>query len=172
MGFAGQAKGLSQSLSLKGRALKYLAAREHSRAELERKLAPHAQDTPEASAEQQIAQALDALEAKGFLSETRVAEQVLASKAPKFGNRAIAQTLRSKGLDAVLVGQTLAQAKGSELARAREVWRKKFGADEPLASLAPGDRAKVRAKQMRFLAARGFSAEVVRKACVPDADDA
>jgi regulatory protein len=151
------------ALSLKGRALKYLAAREHSRAELERKLAPHAQDTPEATAAQQIAAALDALEAKGFLSEARVAEQVLASKAPKFGSRVIAQTLRSKGLDAALVGQALAQAKGSERERAQAVWHKKFGSAPPIHTLPPEGRAKARAQQMRFLAARGFDAEVVRQ---------
>jgi regulatory protein len=158
---------LSQNLSLKGRALKYLAAREHSRAELERKLAPHAQDTPEASAAQQIAAALDALQAKGFLSEARVAEQVLASKSPKFGSRVIAQTLRNKGLDSALVDQTLAQAQDTELARATQVWRKKFGSDTPNHDLPPAERAlaaaKERSRQMRFLAARGFSAEVVRR---------
>lgn len=151
------------ALSLKGRALKHLAAREHSRAELEKKLAPHASDTPEASAAQQIAAALDELEAKGFLSETRVAEQVLASKAPRFGNRAIAHTLRSKGLDDALVGATLAQAKATELARAQAVWRKKFGVQPNAADTSPLERAKERAKHMRFLAQRGFSADVVRQ---------
>ncbi len=151
------------ALSLKGRALKYLAAREHSRAELERKLAPHAQDTPEASAAQQIAAALDALQTKGLLSEARVAEQVLASKSPKFGSRVIAQTLRNKGLSASLVGQTVAQARGSERERAQAVWQKKFGSAPPIHTLPAPDRAKARAQQMRFLAARGFDADVVRQ---------
>ena len=43
------------TLSVKGRALRCLAQREHSRAELERKLARHVEDTPEASAAAQIA---------------------------------------------------------------------------------------------------------------------
>ena len=59
--------------SVKGRALRYLAQREHSRAELERKLARHVEDAPEASAAAQIAAALDELTAHGLLSEARVA---------------------------------------------------------------------------------------------------
>jgi regulatory protein len=46
--------------------------------------------------------------------------------------------------------------------RAREVWRKKIG--EP-----PAD-AQGRAKQMRFLASRGFGGETLRRV-VQDADD-
>ena len=66
-------------LSLKGRALKLLAGREYSRFELERKLARHVEDSPAASAQSQIAAALDDLAAKGLLSEARVAESVLVS---------------------------------------------------------------------------------------------
>ncbi|HSQ72982.1 MAG TPA: recombination regulator RecX, partial [Rubrivivax sp.] len=62
------------SLSVKGRALSYLARREHSRAELERKLARHVEDTAEASAAARIAQALDELTAHGLLSDARTAE--------------------------------------------------------------------------------------------------
>ncbi|MFT4192961.1 MAG: recombination regulator RecX, partial [Comamonas sp.] len=53
--------------SIKGRALRYLAAREHSRLELARKLAPYEQEPGEIEA------ALDALQAKGYISEERVA---------------------------------------------------------------------------------------------------
>ena len=67
--------------SLKGRALRYLAAREHSRAELLRKLAPHAQERSE------IEQVLDDLQAKGFISEERVAASVLRQRAARLGDR-------------------------------------------------------------------------------------
>ena len=67
------------TLSLKGRALKYLAAREHSRVELTRKLAPHA-ESPE-----QVAQVLDELEQKGWLSAQRFADSMLHSKAARYG---------------------------------------------------------------------------------------
>ncbi len=66
-------------LSLKGRALKYLAAREHSRVELTRKLAPHA-ESPE-----QVDGVLDELEAKGLLSAQRFADSMLHRKAARYG---------------------------------------------------------------------------------------
>jgi regulatory protein len=141
--------------SLKGRALRYLAQREHSRAELERKLARHAEDNDDASAAVQIARALDELAAHGFLSEERVAESVLSSQGQRFGARRLKQTLQAKGLDPALVAATLQQARGTELDRARQVWQRKFGA--------PAADAAGRAKQMRFLAARGFEGDVIRR---------
>ncbi|MCD0421008.1 recombination regulator RecX [Rubrivivax sp. JA1024] len=140
--------------SLKGRALRYLAQREHSRAELERKLARHAEDGPDASAAERIARALDELQAAGLLSEARVAESVLTQGA-RFGSRRLRQTLQAKGLAPELVSQTLEQARSTELDRAREVWRRRFGS-------VPADAAG-RAKQMRFLAGRGFDGDVIRR---------
>lgn len=142
-------------LSVKGRALRMLARREHSRAELERKLALHVDDTPEASAAQQIRSALDALAAHGLLSDQRAAESVLLAQGRRHGVRRLEQTLRAKGLDAELVATTLQQARATELERAREVWRRRFGA-------APADAAE-RARQMRFLAGRGFDPDVIRR---------
>lgn len=135
--------------SLKGRALKLLAAREHSRAELERKLAPH-EEEPGA-----LQRALDELQARGFIDERRVVDALLHRRAPRVGASRIRQELQAKGLDAETVAEAVARLKATELDRAREVWRKKFG--EP-----PAD-AHARAKQMRFLAARGFGGEVVRR---------
>lgn len=139
----------SPPLSLKGRALRLLSQREHSRAELQRKLAPHVQ------AGEDLAAVLDALEARGFISEQRVAESVLHRRAGKLGGQRIRQELQAKGLDPALVREAVAQLKDSELARAREVWRRKFG------ELAVD--ATERARQMRFLAARGFAAETIRR---------
>ena len=136
-------------LSLKGRALRYLAAREHSRAELERKLAPH-EETPG-----QLAQVLDELEAKDFISEARLVESVINRKAARFGAARVRHELLGKGVGAELVADAMDSLKATELARAREVWRRKFG--EPAAAAAG------RAKQMRFLAARGFGGDVIRR---------
>ncbi len=136
-------------LSLKGRALRYLAAREHSRAELERKLAPH-EETPG-----QLAQVLDELAAKDFISEARLVESVINRKAARFGAARVRHELLGKGLGAELVADAMDGLKATELARAREVWRRKFG--EPAAD------ATGRAKQMRFLAARGFGGDVIRR---------
>ena len=142
-------------LSLKGRALRALSQREHSRLELERKLARHAEDTPEATAAQQIAAALDELTALGFISEARVAESVFASQARRVGALRLKQTLQAKGLAPELVAQTVQAARSTELERAQALWQRRFGA-------APADAA-TRVRQMRFLAGRGFDGEVVRK---------
>jgi len=147
MGFA--------ALSVKGRALRYLAQREHSRAELERKLARHVQGSAEVSAQVQIAQALDQLAAVGLLSEARAAESVLTRQGQRFGVRRLKQTLLSKGLDPELVSATLRAAHSTELERARQVWQRRFG--KP-----PADQAE-RARQMRFMAGRGFEGEVIRR---------
>lgn len=136
-------------LSLKGRALRLLSMREHSRLELERKLASHEQEPGE------MARVLDELQAKGFINEARVVESVLYRRAARLGAGRIRQELQAKGLEGELVAQAMEQLRGTELARAREVWRRKF--DQP-----PRDAAE-RAKQSRFLAARGFGGEVVRK---------
>ncbi len=143
------------SLSVKGRALRYLSQREHSRLELERKLARHVQDTEAASAQAQIALALDQLAAADLLSEARAAESVLNSQGRRYGSRRLKQVLLLKGLEPDLISATLRQAKGTELARAREVWRRRFG--EP-----PADAAE-RARQMRFMAGRGFDGDVIRR---------
>ena len=145
------------SLSLKGRALRLLAAREHSRAELERKLAAH-EETPG-----QLAQVLDELQAKDFISEARVVESVINRRAARFGAARIRQELQGKGLGAEVLAEAMDGLKASELERAREVWRKKFDA--------PALDAAGRAKQMRFLAARGFSGDVIRRVVSQAEDD-
>ncbi len=143
-------------LSLKGRALRYLAAREHSRAELERKLAVHAESA------EQLAQVLDELQAKDFISEARVVESVIHRRAGRFGAARIRHELMGKGLDVETVAEAVSTLKASEVERAREVWRKKFGE--------PARDAAARGKQMRFLAARGFGAEAIRRVVSQDED--
>jgi regulatory protein len=136
-------------LSLKGRALRLLAGREHSRAELERKLSEHAQDAGE------LARILDDLQAKGFINEARVVESVIHRRSERLGSARIAHELRAKGLPPDTIAQAVGQLQASELDRARALWSRKFGQ-------APAE-PKEQARQMRFLLARGFSAEVVRK---------
>ena len=135
--------------SLKGRALRLLSQREHSRAELERKLAPHEQTPGE------LAKALDELQARDFINDGRAIESVIHRRSGKLGAARLKQELAAKGLKGEAVAEALAQLKDSELERAREVWRKKFGT--------PPQDAQERSKQVRFLMARGFSAEVVAR---------
>ena len=135
--------------SLKGRALRLLSQREHSRLELERKLAAHETEPGE------LARALDELQARGFISEARVVESVVHRRAAKLGTARVRQELLAKGLAPEAMAEALEQLRGSELARAREVWARKFGQ--------PASDPQERAKQMRFLVSRGFAAEVVRR---------
>jgi regulatory protein len=142
-------------LSLKGRALRWLAQREHSRAELARKLARHAEDAPEASAAVQVERVLDALAAAGLLSDRRAAEALVAAQSRRFGNLRLRHALRQRGVGADDAAAALAAVQGDELARAQEVWQRRFGV--------PAQDAAGRAKQARFLAGRGFGADVVRR---------
>ena len=146
--------------SLKGRALRYLAAREHSRAELQAKLARHVTSEDEPGA---LTRVLDELAAKGFINEARVAESLLHRRAGRLGGARVLQELRAKGLPDDVVADAAAQLRSTELARAQAVWRRKFG--QP-----PADAAE-RARQLRFLAARGFSGDVARRALGGAADD-
>lgn len=144
-------------LSLKGRALRLLAAREQSRAELERKLTAH-EETPG-----QLAQVLDELQAKDFINESRVVDSVLNRRASRFGAARVRHELLGKGLGAELVLDAMQGLKATEVERAREVWRKKFGS--------PAAGPAERAKQMRFLAARGFGADAIRRVVSQSEDD-
>ncbi len=142
-------KRLGFARSLKGRALQLLSQREHSRAELERKLAPHEEVPGE------LAQALNELQARDFINDARVIESVINHRAGKLGAARLKQELAAKGLGGEAVATALAELKDSELDRAREVWMRKFGV--------PAADPQAHAKQVRFLLTRGFSAEVVSR---------
>ena len=137
------------AISLKGRALAALARREHSRVELQRKLAPHAESA------EQLSQLLDQLEAENWLSSLRFAESLTHRRAAKFGTARIKQELQQHNLPAALLNDALTEVRASEKSRALAVWEKKFGQ-------AP-QSAQQHAQQMRFLLARGFSAEVINQ---------
>jgi regulatory protein len=141
---------MGQPLSLKARALRWLANREHSSHELRAKLLRAAGGVHTAA---EVDALLEQLSVQGHLSNERFAESRLHARSARFGNRRIEQELRQHGV--ALDAGTQAQLRATELTRAREVWRKKFGA------LACDPSA--RARQARFLAARGFSAEVVHR---------
>lgn len=140
------------ALSLKGRALRLLSGREQSRIELERKLAAHEEQPG------QLAAVLDELEAKDFISATRVIESVINRRQARLGASRIKRELQGKGIDAEAVAEAMNGLKATELERAREVWRKKFDSKTD-AGTSPADKAK----QMRFLAARGFGADAIRR---------
>ena len=139
--------------SLKGRALRLLSQREHSRAELERKLKKYEEEPGT------LAQALDELAAKDFISEARVVQSVLHQRAARLGAARVRQELLHKGI----APEAVAGLQGNEFERALEVWKRRFG--EP-----PQD-ATERARQVRFLMARGFAGAVVAKVLRHDPDE-
>jgi len=178
-------------LSLKARALQWLAQREHSRVELRRKLlrlarlraavcvaaaeaAEVAAETAEAAGTTGGADAaplepelpvvweptaevdtlLDWLQTKHFLSDTRFVESRVNARAARYGNLRIRHELTQHG--ATLDAGTAELLKDSEVARAHAVWLRKYGSS-------PASSAPERARQMRFLAGRGFSAEAIRR---------
>ena len=134
---------------LRERALGYLARREHSRFELARKLAQAGFD------EADVGALLDAFEQKNWLSDRRFAESWVADHRAKAGSVKLAYELRQRGLSDSIIESVLGDNRDSELERAREVWRKKFGAP-------PAD-ATEKARQMRFLQSRGFTSEAIRR---------
>lgn len=154
---------MAPPLSLRARALQWLSQREHSRLELRRKLLRAARRRDAETATEgtepvnpgpEIDALLDWLAANRYLSEARFVESRVHARSARFGNRRIVQELAQHGAE--LDADTAEQLKASELGRARAVWQRKFGA-------APAADAAGRAKQMRFLAGRGFSAEVIRR---------
>jgi regulatory protein len=144
--------------SLRARALRLLARREHSRAELGRKLAVHAADPDE------VERVLDECEQRGWLSERRVVEQLVHARRPRFGARRIERDLRQKGISEEAVSAALAGLKHGELDAARSVWRRKFGGKQPRR---PADRAR----QVRFMQGRGFALETILKVIKGGAED-
>ena len=129
--------------SLRDAALRMLARREHSRAEIAQRLARRGADAEEA------ARVLDELERLGYLSDARFAQVVVAQKAGRFGRRAIAHTLAQKGIAAKEARAALDALQGrDEIAEAAALWRRRF-------TNAPKDERE-RARQVRFLMARGY----------------
>ena len=137
------------TVSLKGRALRLLSQREHSRAELTTKLARHVQEGDD------LAGVLDDLQAKDFINETRVLESVVHRRASRLGAARIRQELQAKGLAGEAIQEAVARLQDSELERARGVWARKFAQ--------PPQTPQENAKQTRFLLTRGFSGDVVRR---------
>ncbi len=146
---ASERKSSKPPRSLKGRALGYLSRREYSRAELARKLAPYVDES------ESIEPVLDALEQEGWLSDARFAESLVHRRASRVGVARIVSELKRHAVGDSLVEEVNAQLRETELTRAQAVWRKKFGA----LPQTPAERAK----QARFLAARGFSSATIVK---------
>ena len=145
-----------QVLSLRAQALSLLARREYSKQELARRLLQYTEDPDE------IPPLIEDFERRGWLSEQRVAEQVMATRRKRFGSQKIVHEMRQKGLSEEAIAGAREALKDSELESAREVWRRKFPE--------PPSNANEKARQMRFLQGRGFSLDTIRKV-ISGADD-
>lgn len=132
--------------NLRQRALDYLSRREHSRRELQHKLAAFAEEGDDVEA------LLDDFQKRGWLSDERFSEQVVHARKGRYGSLKVAQELREKGVAEHLVEQAVAGM--SDLQNARMVWQKKFGQ-------LPQSREEW-AKQARFLRGRGFGFDVIK----------
>jgi regulatory protein len=146
-----------QQLSLKGRALKYLSMREHSRLELGRKLARYAEEGDDVEA------LLDFLEKNNWLSQERFAEALVHRRAGRYGNNRMISELQQHGVKGDDLAELKSELASTELARAKEVWQRKFGT--------VAEDAAARSKQMRFMLQRGFSQNAVRAAMQGGADE-
>ncbi|AOY91679.1 recombination regulator RecX [Cupriavidus sp. USMAA2-4] len=144
-------------LSLKARAIGYLSRREHSRAELARKLAPHA-ESPE-----EVEQLLDALERENWLSNVRFVDSLVHRRAARYGAARVMQEAKTHQLGGEQLQALKERLADTELARARAVWQKRFG-------VAP-ESPEARAKQIRFMMARGFSRSVIGKVIAGQGDE-
>ena len=129
---------------LKARALRLLVRREHSRAELARKLAPHAESAGS------LEQVLDFLAEKKSQSDLRYAEERARVLSRKYGPARIRHELRAKGIAQEIVESVRADG---ELECAREILNRRYRA--------PAATREERAKRARFLQGRGFSSEVI-----------
>ena len=111
-------------------------------------------DAADASAEATVDALLDTLAAGGYLSETRFVESRVHQRAQRFGLQRIQQELAQHGLK--LDAEQQGALRANELQRAREVWLKRFGPE-------PAREPAEQARQTRFLIARGFSPDIVRR---------
>ncbi len=125
-----------------------LSMREHSRAELARKLQPYNEQGEDLDA------LLDGLEVQGWLSDERAAQGLVRRSSQRMGIARIRQVLQSKGLAPEVVADALSDLNDTEEARAWDVWQRKFGH-------MPTD-VHERARHTRFMLARGFSSTVIR----------
>lgn len=143
-------------MTLRERALSLLARREHSRAELARKLAAHGEADD-------IQVLLDTLEREGLLSETRYVEAQARAHAGRHGSLRLKQTLQRQGVVGELLESTLREARALDLAACKALWQRKYG------RLAVDDKEK--ARQYRFLLSRGFPSEVIAHVLAGKDDD-
>lgn len=141
-----KSEGPDTRVGLKARALRYLMRREHSRAELARKLAPHAESV------QMLQAVLEELLEKRQLSDERYAEARTHWLSRKYGAARIRQDLKAHGVADAVAERVSAEG---DLEKARAILARKYRA--------PALTREEKARRARFLQSRGFSLDVVQR---------
>ena len=134
---------------LKAQALRLLARREHTRAELARKLAS---DAVSSAALETL---LNQLESRAQVSDERYAEARAHRLSRKYGAGRVRRELIAKGVEREVAARFAADVEKTDLGRARSILARKYRT----AATAPSERAR----RARFLQSRGFSADVIRR---------
>lgn len=135
------------SRSVKARAVALLARREYARAELRDRLLAAGGDVAEVDA------TLAELAVQGYLSDDRYAHAIVRRKRGDFAQRAIVATLKAKGVDPATAREALADVPLDDEKALADLWRRRFGQS-------PCDERE-RARQVRFLQARGFALSAI-----------
>lgn len=138
------------AIEMENSAIRLLSQREHSRAELERKLARRF------AATELLGRVLDELEQRGLLSDRRFTEQYVAMRMRKgFGPLRIRMELQERGIDQTLIEPELDIGRDAWVQHLRETAAQRFG------GMKPTGRSE-QAKQARFLQYRGFPESLIR----------
>lgn len=162
------------AVNLLAKAVAILSRREHSELELRQKLQRYSDDFDAIDA------VIKRLQRENWQSDERFVESFVQTREQRWGNQKILHALSQHKLDKEHLVELQEELKESEYERARDLWLRRYGAKygldpygdpidsdwneretEEIDSLTPEEQAKEKARQLRFLASRGFSADVV-----------
>jgi len=130
-----------------------LARREHSEFELRQKLHIREFETDDIDA------AIERLLEKDYLSDARFAQSSCRHRAIRgYGWRYIANELKQKGVCSTIIQQLQNNCEIDWYLQAELAYNKRFG---EIRKQSPKDRQKEKAKRIRFLQHRGFSADEI-----------
>jgi regulatory protein len=137
----------SAPVSLRAQAIRLLARREYARSELEHRLI--AKGAPR----NEVGFVLDELIAQGYLSDARYARAMATQKAGGHSRRSIAEALKAKGIARTDIERALVEAEADDEKALRALWQRRFGK--------PPTDEREKARQVRFLQARGFALSAI-----------
>ena len=145
------------------RAMRILGQRDHSRAELARKLRQSAQRAawaqkkePEIIPDDLLEQVLDWCQESGWLNDERFTERFIQSRSRKgLGSQRVRLELAQKGIDRESIDLAMEETEVDWAARAAQMAERKFG--HPLPT-----EWKEKAKVLRYLQSKGFKSEDIQ----------